>query len=120
MKQAVAKCLSRLSDNEEHAARAARVGAFKAMSKQISTSKLDDINDSSEQFIDKLAQPLLGTITENKRAARLIGRDDDAIKTILDSIRDRPKCEPLCSYSLNSLGKFSPFKRLKFFHSFFF
>jgi myosin heavy subunit len=50
------------------------------------------------------AAKALGTLTKNERVARVLGRDHEAIKTVIDSINSKPKFSSLVSYSINCLG----------------
>jgi hypothetical protein len=51
-----------------------------------------------------LSYQALGTLTKNERVARVLGRDHEAIKTVIDSITQKPKFASLVSYSINCLG----------------
>jgi hypothetical protein len=46
----------------------------------------------------------MSTLTNNARAARLIGRDDEAILSVLQSIHQKPQFSRLCGYGINCLG----------------
>ena len=63
------------------------------------------MNDNDEKSF--LAAKALGTLTQHRKAARHIGRDEEAIQTVLDSIRNKPKFGRLVTYSLNCLGNFA-------------
>ena len=47
------------------------------------------------------------TVTKNERVARVLGRDHSAIKTVIDSIQQKPNFSSLVSYSINCLGNMS-------------
>jgi hypothetical protein len=46
-------------------------------------------------------------VTKNERVARVLGRDHSAIKTVIDSIQQKPNFSSLVSYSINCLGNMS-------------
>lgn len=65
----------------------------------------DSDGDDAEQAKSlATAAKALGTLTKNERVARVMGRDHNAIKTVVESIRQKPKFASLVSYSINCLG----------------
>ena len=62
------------------------------------------LNSQKKVKSKELTIKAMGTLTKNQRAAILIGRDDDAIKSVIRSMKNQTKFSRLCTYSLNCLG----------------
>lgn len=65
-------------------------------------SQVEKGKEISEKIF--LAAQAMGTLTKNARAARLIGRDDEAILNVIKSIHEKPKFSRLCGFGINCLG----------------
>eukprot|EP01083_Nonionella_stella_P115236 341428_1 len=62
------------------------------------------LRNTSSDDKSHIAAKALGTITKHRKAALRIGRDEKAIETVLNSIRNKPKFGRMVTYSLNCVA----------------
>ena len=64
----------------------------------------DALNRKTNDDKQHIAAKALGTITKHRKAAMRIGRDEKAIETVLNSIRNKPQFGRMVTYSLNCVA----------------
>lgn len=99
--------LGNLSEDQRNVGIVIREGGIEALTAALRrNSNVDVVTDSQASA----AAHALGNISRDRRASRAMGRDDQAIKAIIDGINQKPMYARLTQYSINTLGNMAQTK----------